>query len=79
VEEGLIAYDGKQPGNPAKGSHLIIDAVLGEGWGKGKELPLRLPLGPDAVMTLEAKARDNLKILEEWREASSSTNHDDVA
>lgn len=79
VEQGLIAYNGKQPGDPLKGSHLIIDAVLREGWGKDKVLPLRLPLGPDAVATLEAKARENLKILEEWKEASSSTNHDDVA
>ncbi|ORY75926.1 hypothetical protein BCR35DRAFT_280557 [Leucosporidium creatinivorum] len=78
MEAALNAYNGKQPGDPSKGSHLIIDAVLGEGWGKGKELPLRLPLGPDAVATLEAKARENLKILEEWREASASTNHEDV-
>lgn len=79
MQAGLNAYNGKHPGDAAKGSHFIIDAVLGEGWATGKELPVRLPLGPDAVATLEAKAKGNLKIVEEWREASSSTNHEDVA
>lgn len=78
LQQGLAAYAGKQPGDPTKGASLIIDTVLGEGLAQGKTFPLRLTLGPDAVAALEEARKKDLASLEEWREASSSTNFDDL-
>jgi NAD(P)-dependent dehydrogenase (short-subunit alcohol dehydrogenase family) len=40
---------GKQPGDPAKAASAIVDVAGGD------EVPLRLPLGGDAVDTIRAK------------------------
>lgn len=75
----MKAFNNKQPGDPVKGVNVIVDAVLGKGRAKGKELPIRLPLGPDAVDVLRTAAESDLAVVREWEGISSNTNHDDVA
>lgn len=63
------AYDGRQPGDPAKAAALIL---------KLAELdrpPLRIALGSDAVDAIAAADRQRLEELERWRALSVSTDY----
>ncbi|MBW6532779.1 SDR family NAD(P)-dependent oxidoreductase [Sphingomonas sp. RRHST34] len=62
------AYDGKQPGDPARGAQAILSVVAAD------TPPLRLPLGSDAVAALELSDRARLEELAAWRYLSTSTD-----
>ncbi|KAF7529345.1 hypothetical protein PCG10_008055 [Penicillium crustosum] len=74
VKAGCDAADGNQPGDPLKAGALIVDAVRGEGQCTGKELPFRLPLGPDAISAIRENSQAKLKICDEWEDLASATN-----
>ena len=62
------AYDGRQPGDPARAAQVILEVAAKE------RPPLRLPLGSDAVEALERSDRAKLAELARWREFSASTD-----
>lgn len=66
----------QQPGDPVKGVQRIIDVVKGENGAAGKEFPLSVALGSDAVAHIRQKCNDTLKLLEEWEDVSSNTDLD---
>lgn len=68
------AYNGKQPGDPLKGVKIIVDVVRGEGQAAGKEFPPALALGTDCYSTAKGESEQSLRLLEEWKEVSSSTD-----
>jgi len=68
------SIDGKQPGDPIKGVERIVDVVKSQGLAKGKELPPTLALGSDAVAYIRQKCQEQLRLLDEWEEVSSSTD-----
>ncbi|HVJ40106.1 MAG TPA: oxidoreductase [Dongiaceae bacterium] len=62
------AYDGKQPGDPAKAAAVILQiAALAQP-------PLRLPLGSDAARAIEQADLDRLAADLQWRAFSLSTD-----
>ena len=73
---GIDAFRGKLPGDPRKAAERILDVVRREGMATGKKIPLRLPLGPDALEQVRNKCLETLKILEEWESVIVSTNMD---
>jgi hypothetical protein len=62
------AYDGKQPGDPARAAQAIITVALKD------EAPLRLVLGQDAYARAEQTDEARLAELRAWRETSISTD-----
>ncbi|KAL2825766.1 hypothetical protein BDW59DRAFT_70036 [Aspergillus cavernicola] len=74
VRAGCNAADGNQPGDPYKAATLIVDAVKGQGPCVGKELPARLPLGPDGVKAVRENSQAKLQICDEWEDIVSATN-----
>ncbi|KAJ6544483.1 short-chain oxidoreductase [Mycena capillaripes] len=72
--DALLAYDGKQPGDPAKGVEVVIDIVRGEGLAAGKAFPTSVALGSDCYKVIKAEAEAVLARLEEWRPLSESTD-----
>ncbi|KAI0051247.1 NAD-P-binding protein [Auriscalpium vulgare] len=74
MKEVLKAVDGEQPGDPAKVARIIVDAVKGEGWAKGTDVPTVLQLGRDSVETVRKISRDTLQRLDQWEDVFSSTN-----
>ncbi|KAF2873050.1 hypothetical protein BDV95DRAFT_368179 [Massariosphaeria phaeospora] len=61
--------DGRQPGDPAKAAHVMVDVVRGEGVGcvqKGRTMPARLPIGRDAVEAMRRRCLEGLALCEEW-------------
>lgn len=54
----------------------IVDTVKGEGDAKGKEFPVSLALGTDAVAHIRKNCEENLRLLGEWEKVSGNTDFD---
>lgn len=76
--ERFRLIDGNQPGDPAKGAVVIVDALTGRGAWQGKELPLRLVLGRDANAMVGDILEKRKADLDTWRDATMGTDYDDV-
>ncbi|KAJ7908479.1 hypothetical protein B0H13DRAFT_2016494 [Mycena leptocephala] len=74
ANDSLLAYNGKQPGDPAKGVEVVLDIVRGEGLAAGKPFPTSVALGSDCYKTIKAEAESVLARLEDWRTVSESTD-----
>ena len=77
---GLQAFieggDGNQPGDTVKGVERMIDVLKGEGMAKGRQMPKRLPLGPDLIERTKARCNEVIGIVNEWEDVIGSTNLD---
>ncbi|OAX81541.1 hypothetical protein ACJ72_04120 [Emergomyces africanus] len=76
VQQGLLALDGKQPGDPAKAVARVMEVINGTGMGEGKTGFLRLPLGPDCVQRARAKIASLQQNFDAMEEIAMSTNID---
>ncbi|KAI5460862.1 hypothetical protein BGZ63DRAFT_387936 [Mariannaea sp. PMI_226] len=70
----LASVDGNQRGDPERGMAVVLDLVRGEGVAKGREVPIRMPLGSDGYEVIKAKCEETLKILEDWKSVIYSTD-----
>jgi len=71
------AVVGKQPGDPAKGAQVIVEALTGSGRCEGRELPARLALGSDAVPAMTEILRTRQVDLDRWADVVTCTDCDD--
>ncbi|WP_453984458.1 SDR family NAD(P)-dependent oxidoreductase [Brevibacterium casei] len=69
----LTAVDGKQEGDPVRAARIIVDLVEEE-LANRSELPLRLPLGAEAVRRLRAAYSGNAAEVDRWAELSASAD-----
>jgi NAD(P)-dependent dehydrogenase (short-subunit alcohol dehydrogenase family) len=70
---------GKQAGDPAKAAQRIVDVLTLSGSVAGRmEVPVRLALGQDAYEAIKDKCESSLALLEEWKDLSRGTEHDDA-
>ncbi|KAI0163931.1 NAD(P)-binding protein [Xylariaceae sp. FL1272] len=72
---GLASEDMTQPGDPEKGVRLIVDLVCGDGAAEGRNVPFRLPIGTDCLVTMRLKCQETLAVLEEWDDVIRSTDY----
>lgn len=71
----MDAYNNKQPGDILKGVKVMVDILTRK---TGKEIPLRVALGSDSYALMKAKCQATLALLEEWKDITTVTDHDDV-
>ncbi|KAI0836004.1 hypothetical protein F5Y06DRAFT_305612 [Hypoxylon sp. FL0890] len=71
VEAGIV---GNEPGDAEKAVSIMIDLVKGTGVARGKDIPLRVPLGSDGWGRIRAKCENMIKICDEWEEVAKSTD-----
>ncbi|KAH9214481.1 hypothetical protein DL95DRAFT_149961 [Leptodontidium sp. 2 PMI_412] len=71
--------NGKQPGNPELASERILDIACGENLTAQQlqKLPLRIPIGSDAIDIMRRKCRETLESIESWKDFASSTDFAD--
>jgi hypothetical protein len=62
-----------QEGDPARAAVILADLAHAE------EVPLRLPLGAEAVTRISATYKRGLDGVRAWAEVARSTDHPDVA
>lgn len=73
-EKLMEEYDNKQPGDIKKGVKVIVDVLSGD---SGREIPMRLVIGTDAYGMIKAKCEETIKVLEEWKDLTTSTDLDE--
>ncbi|GAB19614.1 putative oxidoreductase [Gordonia effusa NBRC 100432] len=64
VRANMAAGDGVQEGDPARAARIIADVV------HGPDVPLRLPLGAEAVRRIDGSHRAGLANVERWAETA---------
>ncbi|GKU05581.1 unnamed protein product [Fusarium langsethiae] len=70
------------PGDVRKLSERIVDCIKGEGISAGRDEPVRVILGSDALRLIEQKCKEQLELTSSWEDVSLSTDrdgHDHVA
>lgn len=72
VRKDMAGADGRQEGDPAKAAAIIVSLAHGE------DVPLRLPLGSEAVQRISGAYRRDLLELERWAETARSADFEDV-
>ncbi|KAK3387886.1 hypothetical protein B0H63DRAFT_542363 [Podospora didyma] len=60
-------------GDITKLPDTIIDVVKGEGLAKGRPLPMRVILGPDALDVIRQKCSEQLEMIDAWEDVTLST------
>jgi hypothetical protein len=66
---------GKQPGDPELAAQRILDIVRLENLtGNEENLPLRIPLGTDALNIMRLKCTQTLESLQSWDTFAASTD-----
>ncbi|WP_285628458.1 SDR family NAD(P)-dependent oxidoreductase [Actinoallomurus iriomotensis] len=73
VRDDMAGADGVQEGDPVRAAEIIVDLVAGE------ELPLRLPLGREAVERIGRSYRRGLDELERWAPTAHAADFPDAA
>jgi NAD(P)-dependent dehydrogenase (short-subunit alcohol dehydrogenase family) len=68
----LAQVDGVQEGDPVKAAEVIVDLAHGD------DVPLRLPLGAEAVRRIGTGYRTNLEALEKWADVAIGTDFADA-
>lgn len=79
--DGYVTFSekvhGKIDGDVAKFAGIAVDLVKGEGCAEGKEVPLSMPVGPDAFAYVKGRLELEMKTLGDWEGVISSTNFDE--
>ncbi|XXG99950.1 serine/threonine protein kinase, CMGC, CDC2/CDK sub [Hypoxylon texense] len=78
VKDSLNVYDNNQPGDVEKGARVIVDVLTRTGVAAGREIPMRLVLGRDALEVIRDKIERTEATIKEWEDVIVSTDHDDV-
>jgi hypothetical protein len=73
VRADMAGADGNQEGDPVKAAQIIVSLVHSE------QVPLRLPLGAEAVERLTATYQRGLDEVSQWAELARSADFSDVA
>ncbi|KAI1423033.1 estradiol 17-beta-dehydrogenase [Xylaria sp. FL1777] len=77
-KEALAHINNNQPGDVTKSASVIVDVLTQTGVGSGREIPLRLVLGNDALQVIRNKIKATEMLLMEWEDVIISTDHDDT-
>jgi NAD(P)-dependent dehydrogenase (short-subunit alcohol dehydrogenase family) len=73
VRADMAGADGRQEGDPAKAAQIIVSLAHSE------EVPLRLPLGAEAVQRVTATYQRGLDEVAQWAELARSADFADAA
>lgn len=78
VKDALNVVDNNQPGDVEKGARVIVDVLTKTGVSNGRDIPMRLVLGRDAMEVIQDKIARTQATIKEWEDVIVSTDHDDV-
>ena len=74
-KDAMDAVNGKQPGDVEKAGRVIVDVLTKEGVAKGREIPVRLPLGSDCIQQIRDRIGQYEARVEEWEEIASLVDY----
>lgn len=75
------ATNGLQPGDPTIAAQKMVDIVKRQNLhiSQNHDIPLRIPLGSDAVQVMRAKSENTLELLENWKSFAAETDFPDTS
>ncbi|TGJ86008.1 hypothetical protein E0Z10_g2763 [Xylaria hypoxylon] len=80
TQKDLIMHlDNNQLGDVKKGAGVIVDVLTQTGVTSGRNIPVRLVLGSDAIKAIRNKIKATETLLKEWEDVIVSTDRDDAA
>jgi hypothetical protein len=68
--------NGKQIGDVAKGSKVVVDVLMHTGLAEGRDVPMRIAVGSDAPTAVRGKLQATEALLGEWDPITTNTDHD---
>jgi NAD(P)-dependent dehydrogenase (short-subunit alcohol dehydrogenase family) len=71
----LDITNNKQLGDVEKGAKVIVDILTHSGVAEGRDIPVRIALGSDALSTIIGKCKETEELLNEWRDIAITTDH----
>ncbi|KAI0452242.1 estradiol 17-beta-dehydrogenase [Xylaria acuta] len=74
----IVQMDNNQLGDVNKGARVIVDVLTQTGVGLGREIPMRLVLGSDAMHAIRNKINATDALLKEWEDVIVSTDRDNA-
>lgn len=76
IRAGMSYMNGKQIGDVAKGSKVVVDILTHTGLAEGKDVPMRVAVGSDAPPAIRAKLQATETLLGEWDSVTTNTDHE---
>jgi NAD(P)-dependent dehydrogenase (short-subunit alcohol dehydrogenase family) len=76
MRAGVSSMNGKQPGDVAKGSKVLVDILTHTGSAEGKDIPMRVAIGSDAPPAIRGKLQATDTLLSEWDIITTKTDHE---
>ena len=76
IRAGMSYMNGKQIGDVAKGSKVVVDILTHTGLAKGKDVPVRIAVGSDAPAAIRGKLQATEALLGEWDSVTTNTDHE---
>lgn len=70
--DAMERYNGNQPGDVDKCARKIVHVLTRA---DGREVPMRLVTGGDAVEVMRKKCNETLQLVSEWEDMSTSVAH----
>ncbi|KAM0210315.1 hypothetical protein ACHAPA_012119 [Fusarium lateritium] len=80
LAQSLTASHGRQPGDPTRAAEKIVDIGKMENLTSRQTatMPLRIPLGAEAVAVMRQKSLDTLALLDTWSRFSAEADFEDA-
>ncbi|KAH8905938.1 NAD(P)-binding protein [Coniochaeta sp. PMI_546] len=75
LKDAMDAVNGKQPGDVEKAGRVIVDVLTKEGVAKGREIPVRLPLGSDTVRQIRERIGQYEARIREWEDVAKLVDY----
>jgi NAD(P)-dependent dehydrogenase (short-subunit alcohol dehydrogenase family) len=76
IRAGMSYMNGKQIGDVAKGSKVVVDILTHTGLAEGKDVPMRIAVGSDAPTAIREKLQATEALLGEWDSITTNTDHE---
>jgi len=80
LAQSLANSHGRQPGDPVRAAEKIVDIGKMQNLtsGQAAKIPLRIPLGAEAVAVMRQKSLDTLALLDTWSQFSAEADFEDA-
>ena len=76
IRAGMSYTNGKQIGDVAKGSKVVVDVLTHTGLAEGRDVPMRIAVGSDAPAAIWGKLQATEVLLAEWDSITTGTDHE---
>ncbi|KAG5764230.1 hypothetical protein H9Q69_012904 [Fusarium xylarioides] len=80
LAQSLVDSHGRQPGDPVRAAEKIVDVGKRQNLtsDQAAKIPLRIPLGAEAVAVMRHKSLDTLALLDTWYQFSAEADFEDA-